>query len=332
MTTILPFLLPACSKDDEPGEGRGRSMAIEFDTPFIEMTSRSESGQDIPFSEFKVYGFVNKADSYIYDGDIVSRQPDGSWVCDRTEYWYPGKLYFFTGIVPVDSKGLNFIPTKKNNATLTGGGTFHYDIGISQAKEDLLYAFSGTMKTPVTTPTYMPEVEMKFKHLLSRLTLTFHNDLVNPHYFVNAHSIMLCNVSAKGTINMTQPKPSWQREGTESAWIGINPLYIIKQTEPSQTTPVYLLPLPVDESWMEIRIQVFYTADPNSTQGYPVTDEQLIKVPFPKINPEAGRSYNLVCHLTPDNVLGDSEKLVPISFTVHDETWRWHEDFNVEVP
>ena len=71
----------------------------------------------------------------------------------------------------------------------------------------MLYAFSGTMKTPVTTPTYMPEVEMKFKHLLSRLTLTFHNDLVNPHYFVNAHSIMLCNVSAKGTINMTQPKP-----------------------------------------------------------------------------------------------------------------------------
>lgn len=337
LTTILPLLLPACTSDseDEPGGEPGSDVAIEFDTPYISKISRADeaaSADEIPFSAFKVWGFVNKADSYIFDGSKVSRNSGGEWVCDRQEYWYPGALYFFTGLAPADSKGLTFTPVAKCNATLLGGGTISYDIAPDNAREDLLYAFSGTIKTPQNIQIYAPKVEMEFTHLLSQISFTFHNDLLNPHYFINIHSIMLCNVSSKGSINMSKRDAQWTRDGWESAWIGIDPIYILRQGTPMQTNPVCVIPLSTEGWSIETRVQVFYTPEPYGTVGNPVTDEHVITTDFPDIDLQPGRAYNLICHFTGSNVEGDGSILQPISFSVNDATWRYPHHYDVEVP
>lgn len=118
---LLPILLTACNSYDEPDGGTREKRVIEFAKPFVNRASRAEAAKDsIPFSEFTVYGFVYRPHSYIFEGELVRRQDNGRWVCDRAEYWYPNQTYYFTGIAPADSPGLKFSPAKKGTGTMAG--------------------------------------------------------------------------------------------------------------------------------------------------------------------------------------------------------------------
>ncbi|MDE5982170.1 MAG: hypothetical protein K2G92_03535, partial [Duncaniella sp.] len=56
---------------------------------------------------------------------------------------------------------------------------------------------------------------------------------------------------------------------------------------------------------------------------------QTVKLPDVDFKP--GYTYNFIAHLTADNVLGDGEKLYPITFTVT-ESPRWDSTITIDTP
>lgn len=328
---LLPILLTACNSYDEPDGGTREKRVIEFAKPFVNRASRAEAAKDsIPFSEFTVYGFVYRPHSYIFEGELVRRQDNGRWVCDRAEYWYPNQTYYFTGIAPADSPGLKFSPAKKGTGTMAGGGSITYDIESTKGKEDLLYAFE-MFRTPKPLPEYIAPVELKFDHMLSKVELVFHNDLISPRYFINVNWIQIDNAYRTGIINLEHPKAKWEPAAPATTWIGVGSVPYIHTDKPSVSPPVYILPVYRDGMGIMIKMQVFESKEDFGNVGFEITQEETLTVDFPHIDLEPGRAYKLICHLKPNNVEGDDGlPLRPISFTVEESPWK--NDIDVETP
>lgn len=323
---LLPIFLTACNSYDEPDGGTREKRVIEFAKPFVNRATRAETADpSVPFSEFRVYGFVHRPDSYIFDGELVRRQSDGKWLCDRAEYWYPDQTYYFSGIAPADSKGMQFTPAKKGNGTMSGGGTITYDIGPAGGKEDLLYSFE-MLRTPDVIPEYMPAVQLEFDHVLSKVEFVFYNDLISPRYFINVNWIQIDGAYRSGAINMEIPEAKWTPTDSATTYVGVGSVPYIHTDRPSTSAPVYILPVYRKDMGIMLKTQVFEAKEDFGNEGFEITPEETLTAAFPKIDLKPGRTYKLICHLRPDNVEGDDgQPLRPISFTV--EVSKWGEIF-----
>lgn len=326
---LLPCLLTACSDNDEPdGDMRGKHV-IEFSQPFVNHASRAVGLSKDNLTEFTIYGYVHRPDSYIFEGETVRKQSDGQWICDRTEYWYPGQTYYFTGIAPVDSKSIQFTPALKGNGTMPGGGSITYNVSSSKGQEDLIYAFE-TVRMPDPLPEeYVKKVEMKFNHLLSKIEFAFYNDLVSPYYFINVNWLQIDNAYSVGTINKAVRNAKWEPDGAATTYIGVGAVPYIHTDKPSVSPPVYILPIYHGGMSVMIKTQVFEAKEPFGNEGFDITGEQTINVDFPPIDLMEGRAYKIICHLKPSNVEGDAGPLRPISFTIEEQPWQ--QDIDVET-
>lgn len=326
---LLPFLLTACSNDDEPGGDTREKRVIEFAQPFVNHVSRTDIGfTKDNLTEFTVYGYVHRPDSYIFEGETVRKQSDGKWLCDRAEYWYPGNTYYFTGIAPVDSKSIHFTPALKGTGTMPGGGSISYNVNISRGKEDLIYAFE-TVYMPKTLPKYIKQVEMKFNHLLSKVEFEFYNDLKSPNYFININWLQIDNVYGFGTIDKAVSGAKWVAAEDSVTWIGVGQIPYIHIDKPVISAPVFLLPVYRNGMSVMFKTQVFESKEPFGNEGFMVTHEEEIRADFPITDLQGGRSYKIICHLNPDNVEGEGGPLRPISFTIEEKPWG--KDLDVET-
>lgn len=321
LTLCVLTLFGGCADDSATPESRS-AHAIEFSSVHVNNISRN-AATDIPFTQFNVYGFADSPQSYLYDGAVVNRTSDGKWVCEQTEYWYPGHDYWFSAIAPAFASGVNFTKNTVPSHSYQGGGTLRYRPSENGATIDLLYAFSGRITTPSTLPSRVPPVEFEFEHLLSQIRFMFYNDLGNPHYFINVPSITLGNIYAEGTIDLTQSSLQWERSGWDTFWTGAGRVDFIKVDAPKTSTPLYLLPIRMDGAIIQLQTQLFYVEDPEDEIGFQMSDVKTFSVDFPEIDFKPGHSYTLTARLNHTNIEGPGEGVTPISFEIQDHGWHY---------
>lgn len=326
LSTIL--LTAGCTENSDDLPSAALS-AIEFDNIFVDNLTRSIITNE-NIDAFKLYGFVDNPTSVIFDGVLVSKKDD-RWIPSKTEYWYPDHQYRFSGIAPSQgTSGWKFYPVTSSQQVLFGGGILEFDITHAHGSTDLLYAYSSCISTPAVITTPMPPVAMDFRHMLSRVHFTYINELGNHHYFVNVSMTQLRNVCGKATIDLTQENASWQQKDYATAWIGLNGV-LVRTDSPATTDDVFLIPCNISGSEIYIQTQIFYTPEDTGTQGHVFSDLATQTVKLPDIDFKPGYTYNFIAHLTPENVMGDGEKLYPIIFTVT-ESPRWDNTITIETP
>lgn len=291
---LLPFLLTACSDNDEPNAEMQEKHVIEFSTHAVSPLSRAGAeGYNPGFSAFSVYGFVRRPDSYIFDGETVYRQPDGKWICDRAEYWYPKQTYYFTALAPADAGGMSFTPARQGTGTSGGGGIVNYDISVSQGKEDILFSIMAVSTNRIFPP---PVVEFEFEHLLSQIRFSFYNELQNPDYLINVINAEISGVPKSGVIDKTHRDNVWEQSGSETTSLTVDESVTVRPDSVSVSSPVFIIPVYIPGISVTIKAEVV-----DSRTMTPLSDVSTIGVPLPEIDLQPGKTYNLVCRLKSSN-------------------------------
>jgi hypothetical protein len=200
---IAATVLSGCSNDELYSLKTSDSNAIKFNT-FVNKSTRGIE-HDITtkkIDKFAVYGYTS-ADgdnwSRIFNREKVTGSvASGEWTYDNIQYWTTNNTYNFHALAPV-SDAWTFEPGKdadKNTDYAKGTIEFTND-GIT----DLIYAYKDATGKAIGSNT---DVEMDFKHLLSRVKFRFeaYGDVdVNPtniHYTVK--DVKLSGATEKASI------------------------------------------------------------------------------------------------------------------------------------
>lgn len=300
----LAAVAVSCSNDDDDNGLKNPSKdAITFSRPFLANSiNQRAAATNANFSEFKVWGFVNQPDSYVFNGDKVSLS-GGAWTVNRTEYWYLGHNYYFTGVAPID-ESVTFTPISSVPADgiYAGGGTISFDNRIAEGDEDLVYAFAGPIRHNETTD--ISPVALTFNHLLSQVSFQFKNE-VSQATVLEIQMLNLKATPASGTIDMNSAEKTWATNGTfDINDIDADATFAFAKNVTSE--PVYIIPA---SAQYEITFNVIVRNGSQIMATYPHT------VTLPAVNFEKGNSYRFTATLNSAN-LNPANPLQPITFTV----------------
>ena len=105
----LSAMAAGCSSDNDNGPKDPTRDAISFANPYVANSiNQREVATKANVTEFKVWGFVNQPDSYVFSDNTVTKKGN-EWTVDRLEYWYLNQKYYFTGLAPID-ESVTFTP------------------------------------------------------------------------------------------------------------------------------------------------------------------------------------------------------------------------------
>lgn len=205
-TVIVPLtLFSGCIKKEIVNEETG-AMEIQFKAS-DETTSRAAIGSEgFPAgSTFSVWGFMTKdtETATVFEGDNVTKEENGNWVCDATRYWFPEWNYNFYAVYPNDIT--TFDGTKFTISNFQCPTTV-------ETADDITDIMSASQQADGSTPT---SVNLLFKHALSKINIAVKlaDDIPNG-YKVDIKKLQLIAYT-KGTMTLpltdthTDFTPSW---------------------------------------------------------------------------------------------------------------------------
>lgn len=207
-TVIVPLtLFCGCIKKEIVNDETG-AMEIQFKAA-DETTSRTAIGSEgFPAgSTFSVWGFMTKGTetATVFEGDNVTKEENGNWVCDATRYWFPEWNYNFYAVHPViNNDATNVTVDNSGQISITG-----FDCSATGTDAIDLMTASATNKSYTVGETPQP-VPLNFNHLLSRI------DFVGKSVGGSAtvHSVTLSGITTNANCNT-----SYSQEGTiSSTW------------------------------------------------------------------------------------------------------------------
>ena len=198
IAAIALLSLAACSQDEVVN---APDNAIRFSNAFVETTQSLTKADPSITKEsidgFNVWGYMDNTSCAILEAEDVDKV-NGAWTYLNTQYWTPEHTYYFAALAPKDSE----------NWALDTAEANEYGAGVVSFKnvdgtEDLLYT-SKKVTTPdmaTLTAAGMPEVELIFNHLLSKIKFTFGNGFETSNYTVEVKDVKM-TVPAQGTIDL----------------------------------------------------------------------------------------------------------------------------------
>lgn len=170
-------LLGACASIDDEPKAPVSGLAMQFD---VETANSRAVASDETFetdgTAFKVWGSFgggsgNAAPAIVFSGETVTRN-SGKWTYSNTQYWLPGFEYDFNAIYPASAAGDATYDHDNNSITLTGlDSTKGIDLMAAYSNVDA--ATTATYQDPDVNPA---PVDMRFSHLLSRITFRGYSD------------------------------------------------------------------------------------------------------------------------------------------------------------
>lgn len=318
----------ACSNEDnqnyQPGEREDR---IDFGNAFVNKSVSQREALTIDnLNEFKVWGFVETPESYVFDG-IRVYDAGSDWRYDGVEYWYPDRQYWFTAIAPLDENaGWYFtkLDTPDSNKSYRGGGTVNFSNITASGKSDLIYSFAGPQSYDGTgTPA---KVSFTFNHLLSQLRAEFSNRMTSTTT-LKIEDVRFINSPSTGSIDMTQENPVWKLGPGNDYYSAGTTLYTDMINAPDSnitfgksgaTEGVFVIPSDSNHKY-QLGFTILVFNGVTQLARY----ERVVDIPATAF--EMGRSYNLKASITPENI-----QLHPIEFTV-DQVNAWENDEDVEL-
>lgn len=328
----LATVFTACSDDNDDSPVKGNTdTAIAFSNPFINNSILQRAATpttNANLEGFRVWGFVTDPSSVVFDNARVTRNGNSnSWNISQTEYWYIGQNYWFTAISTgevEDHEDFTFHPITAPSPTAdyAGGGSIVFDNRQAEGEEDLIYAFSGTIRH--NDASNITPVPLTFRHLLSQVSFQFNNQMTE-RTNLEIKSLNLMDVVANGTIDLTQ--------GEENAlWAPVSGTFTITDIDADDypatfgkgliSEPSYIIPTSTETSY-KISFTVNVKNDNNLMASYSHT------ISLPVTTFEKGHSYKFIATLTPQNV-NPGAQLTPIEFTVESVN-DWQPDTEIPV-
>ena len=290
---VLIILLTSCIERETV------ETSQRYTISFIPYVGKSTKASDITKSNlqnFFVYGGYEEANQ-VFNGDLVIKSDDNSWVSSESRYWVKGKTYSFAAIAPI-----NIEASYDLNELLIHGFT--------PENEDIVVALSG----PIESQSYNQAISLNFRHALSKVQISF-MDFEFPDSDVQISDVSLNNVLTKGDLSVNYDN------GTNISWKPESDKGSFTCSITDNNSVKYLLPQFItDEANISFHIKI--TLDDEI-----IEDNYSIKLMSQQVSQwEVGHAYNYVINL--NSILNFNE----ITFFVEDIPSWGDEDVNLDSP
>ena len=199
LLALFAFAAVACSKSEVIEQAK--PLAISFENPFVENTTKSVYNPSTTLSDLKaftVYGFMDTPAGVVFNQEPVTLTSDG-WKSQTTQYWALNHDYYFAALA-----GKKW-SVNTADATTYGVGTVSFT--NENGTDDLLYAAtqSTTKGIDKITTDNPGAVEFIFNHLLSKVKFAFTNTFTNPNTSIVVSNVTL-SVPETGTLKLGEDK------------------------------------------------------------------------------------------------------------------------------
>ena len=291
--TIISVLAVLCFTAcvQEEINNQSQSEAITFGSSFVEYATRATVTDESNLAGFNVWGYMNNVAAPVFEGTEVEKV-SGVWTYDGDDkYWIPGQDYYFAALAPMNSTNVSLALASAENAS-KGLGTLTFTNAAGE--EDLIYSEYKTTSLPSNNA----PVEFEFKHLLSKVRISFENQMANDYINVKISNIKM-SAPKSASIDLTGETLAW---GTPTAHDQFAFNEIAKVTAGQKGSTYELFMIPASDSYeynltfdvtlfMDGVTEVLYTA----TKTAKITGTAL----------EVGSAYNFSAVITPNIVNED---------------------------
>lgn len=283
MLGAAAMMLASCTQNEvvEVAESR----AIGFDA-FVGNTTKADI-TDANIREFYVYGGYDNNLTNVFNNVKVSSTDGSNWTYTNTQYWTASKTYKFQGYAP-------------ENATASAGENgVNFTNFVADGTTDLLASAVET-KTIDATISNSSDIQLTFRHVLSKIKFKFTTDLANVNISISALTVK--SLPNKGTYtNNGATGSTWNvSESGDYALTSDGTL-----TNSAALTSGDAIVLPQTPN----NISVTFTV--TATGGLSLTTNHTVTLPATKL--EEGNVYVYTAAITYANIDPNGE-LKPITF------------------
>ena len=278
--------------------------AIGFET-FVDKSTRATDVLESTLDAFKVWAY--QGTTPILTGEEVTKS-GSDWGYTNTQYWVKDQTYNFHAIAPVICEtGDSYT---YNGTSAAPSIQFTNSVGLT----DLIYA---SVSRPCTNPADEDEVELTFKHLLSRVRFNFTESFPNDLITVKVTDLKITGATSAGTYNGS----AWTFESTPAtATYSFDGAHATAWTTNAVSNHLYFIST-IQNFTISFTVTAYQAGEQFATKSHSVqiTNQNMV----------AGSSYEYTLEFNANNVSEDS--LYPIEFTVTEVT-GWDNFTNVTIP
>lgn len=312
LSVLAAATLIACNNDeilDSQAPG-----AIAFSGAYVDNVTRAAadpSTTTASIDAFDVWGFIDETTGVVFNDEDVTKS-GAAWGYVNTQYWLPGRNYYFAAIAPMNSANIEHNTSTANEYGLGTLGFTNVD-----GSEDFLYA-AATVTTPEDINAALDPVKFAFNHMLSKVKFSFINGFSNDNTTIEITDINITNAPAKGTINVAQ-QDWWSTNqwilGNETVNLAFGDCEVdrIAMGEKKESQKERLT-IPADAREYVITFKVQLYLGEVAAFAEPLQHQTVLNgVAF-----QIGKAYNLVAELNNTNVDPENGELFPIEFAVEE--------------
>ena len=277
---------------------------MEFGGAFVEYATNTRAAEDPSFKTatleaFDVWAWMDDENGMVLTDENVELA-GGKWGYANIQYWYPGHVYYFEAVAPMEGNWEYDLAAEENTIAFTNlDGT-----------EDLLYATATQSTMGDDLGKDYDAVKLVFKHLLSKTKFTFKNGFPTDNVSIVVENVKMTSF-AEATYNTVTKTWSEPTGDIVLAYGNVEETFSDKKNEAAYER----LTIPADASEVYTVTYDLYVYQ-GENLAYTIKDKKstVTDVAF-----EQGKAYNFVATFTPDNVVEGG--LDPIEFEVEVEDW-----------
>ena len=339
---LSSLMFASCSNDELVSSPETPVSAIEFKAMANKAARAAVSTANI--DRFRVWGCnmdAGTSDNHVmsFNSIYVEKSENGAWSYNNTQYWAPGKDYYFIALTTNTTlRAWSFAVPDEHISTLTpanfkGYGTVTMEItkeiegaDDAAADQDLVYAYA--TRTTDADITDASAIDFTFNHMLSRVALTFKNTFTNTNYALQISDIKLGGLINKATCELgTAPADLvWTPVAGDKVTVDVIVPEDNKATSATTvtTTGDYKFIIPGDGQQLNISFNVTILLD---GQVYSI---RTLNGTIPATDYAPGKSYMLTAEISQDNIIEGGAK--PIEFNVSSvQGWGSNTDGNIQL-
>mgnify|MGYP003305802044 CR=1 FL=1 len=282
---------------------------MEFGGAFVEYATNTRAAEDPSFKTatleaFDVWAWMDDENGMVLTDENVELA-DGKWGYANIQYWYPGHVYYFEAVAPMEGNWEYDLAAEENTIAFTNlDGT-----------EDLLYATATQSTKGDELGKDYDAVKLVFKHLLSKTKFTFKNGFPTDNVSIVVENVKMTSFE-KATYNTVTKSWGEPTGDIVLAYGDVEETFSGKSTEAAYER----LTIPADASKVyTVTYDLYVYQGENLAFTILGKESTVTDVAF-----EQGKAYNFVATFTPDNVVEGG--LDPIEFEVEVEDWVYAGD------
>lgn len=319
---LVAAVLVGCSKKDIVGEME--LIEIAFGSTFVDNATRSidpsftQNSNGGNLNEFKVWGFVHDYTGKMFDGELVTKQNDGSWRYTNTQFWIPNNTYYF-----------NALSTNYNEVIPAASDAAKYGLGIvdfinTDGTDDLIYSSVTRSTNNLTNANETASVDLTFNHLLSKVRFTFYCGFENLTNRIAVEDVTM-EVPRSAQIDLAVPNwkdaAVWTNHSSAKTILSFGNMVAPNEKTEKEAIRVNHQESPAVSNYerftipagADVNYDVYFTV--NLYVNELLVYSQAFKTEIKGTPLEKGKAYNFKAILGPENI-GPNGPLEPIKFSV----------------